>query len=157
MKFPVVLSIAVAALMTACGGGETPSKVAEKFLTHIDKKEFKEAKAYGTKATGDLLDMVDGLAGMMPKEDPKGFVIKEEKIEGDKATVTYRSNGKEADETLNLVKEDGKWLVNMSKEDMNKEGDAGAMDMGEGFDDLGAEMDTLATETMEAVEEAVAQ
>lgn len=148
MRILSVLSVAAATFFAACGGGSaTPTDVATKFLTHIDKKEFKEAKAYGTKATGELLDMVAGMASMMPAEDPKGFTIKEEKIDGDKATVTYRSNGKEADETLNLVKEDGKWLVSMSKEDLNKEEDAGAMDL---------ESDTLSLDGFEEVVDTIA-
>ncbi len=146
MRILSILAVAATALFAACGGGSaTPSDVASKFLTHIDKKEFKEAKDYGTKATGELLDMVASMASMMPKEDPKGFTIKEEKIDGDKATVTYRSNGKEADETLNLVKEDGKWLVSMSKEDLNKEEGAGEMDL-EG-DTLG--LDVIEEEVIE--------
>lgn len=141
MRIFSVLAVAAATFFTACGGGSaTPSEVAGKFLTHIDKKEFKEAKAYGTKATGELLDMVAGMASMMPAEDPKGFTIKEEKIDGDKATVTYRSTGKDADETMNLVKENGKWLVSMSKEDLNKEEGAGEMDMDMEGDTLGLDM-----------------
>ncbi|MBX2980258.1 MAG: DUF4878 domain-containing protein [Flavobacteriales bacterium] len=150
MKFPVVLSIAFAALMTACGGGgSTPSQVAEKFLTHTNKLEFKEAKAYATKSTGDMLDMIAGMAGMMgDKNEAKSFKITGETIDGDKATVTYRSEDKDADESLSLVKEDGKWLVNMSKEDMNKEDGAGAgdMDMDMGLD-MDLEGDTILEET----------
>lgn len=131
MKTPFVLALCTAVLLTACGGGaSTPSDVASKFLGHTNKMEFKEAKKYATKATGEVLDMIGGMAAMMPKEDPKSFKIVSEKIDGDKATVTYRTDGKEEDETLNLVKEDGKWLVNMSKEDMNKE-ESGDMDFGE--------------------------
>jgi hypothetical protein len=152
MKMRTLFPLAVAALFVACGGGSSPKDVAEKFLTHIDKMEFKEAKQYSTKATGELLDAIGGMAAMMPKQDPKGFVIKEEKIDGDKATVTYRSNGKDSDETLNLVKESGKWLVVMSKEDMNKEGDAGAMDM-----DLEGDMDQGAEGEAVDMEEAAAQ
>ncbi|MCW5898436.1 MAG: DUF4878 domain-containing protein [Flavobacteriales bacterium] len=131
MKTPFLFALCTAVLLTACGGGaSTPSDVASKFLDHTNKMEFKEAKKYATKATGEVLDMIGGMAAMMPKEDPKSFKILSEKIDGDKATVTYRTDGKEEDETLNLVKEDGKWLVNMSKEDMNKE-ESGDMDFGE--------------------------
>lgn len=132
MKTPITLTLLFTLLLAACGGGsDSPSDVATKFLNHTNKMEFKEAKKYATKSTGDILDMVGGMAAMMPKEDPKTFKILNETIDGEKATVTYRTDGKEEDETLNLVKEDGKWLVNMSKEDMNKEDGA----------DEGGEMD----------------
>ncbi|QLH45287.1 MAG: hypothetical protein HWD58_06565 [Bacteroidota bacterium] len=41
------------------------------------------------------------------------------KEEGEKATVKFVSSDKpENEESLNLVKKDGKWLVNMTKDDM---------------------------------------
>jgi hypothetical protein len=130
MKFRSLIAILTAVILASCGGSsDSPSQVAEKFLTHINKMEFKEAKKYATKPTGEILDMIAGMAGMMgEQEGPKSVTIKSETIDGDKATVTYRSEGKEEDETLNLLKEDGKWLAHMSKEDMAKE-DGGDMDM----------------------------
>ena len=46
MKTPFLLSLAAAALLAACGGGasDTPTQVAEKYLTHLNKMEFDEAK-----------------------------------------------------------------------------------------------------------------
>ena len=76
--------------------------------------------------------MVAGMAGMMGEQPPApAYTIAGETIDGDTATVSYRSEGKEADESIKLVKEDGKWLVSVSKEDLNKEGSTGAMDAGE--------------------------
>ena len=65
--------------------------------------------------TTDVDDMhLDSL-----KEQAKNYKIeaKDEKIDGDKATVTV-TNGEKGEEKLDLVKKDGKWLVNMSKEGM---------------------------------------
>lgn len=148
MKTRFSLAIVIAMFAIACGGGSaTPSQVAEKFLTHTNKMEFKEAKEYATASTGEVLDMIGGMAAMMPKEDPKSFKITGETIDGEKATVTYRTDGKDADETVNLVKEDGKWLVNMSKEDMNKEDGADGMDMDMDMDmDYDMEGDTMMEE-----------
>lgn len=152
MKTRFSLAIVIALFAVACGGGSaTPSQVAEKFLTHTNKMEFKEAKAYATKPTGEILDMIAGMAGMMGEQEaPQGFKITNETIDGDKATVTYRTEGKDADETVNLVKEDGKWLVNMSKEDMNKEDGADGMDMGDDMD-WGMEEDTVPEAMLEEV------
>ena len=133
MKMRSTFPLIIALLFAACGGGsESPSAVAKKFLDHTNKLEFKEAKTYSTKATGELLDMVAGMAGMMGEQPPApAYTIAGETIDGDTATVSYRSEGKEADESIKLVKEDGKWLVSVSKEDLNKEGSTGAMDAGE--------------------------
>ena len=47
--------------------------------------------------------------------------IKDEKIEGDKATVTYTQSGEEGEQVLNLIRVEGKWKVAMSKDSMNGE------------------------------------
>ncbi len=127
MRTPFLLALCTTVLLTACGGGaSSPTQVAEQFLTHTNKMEFKEAKKYATKSTGEILDMIAGMAKMMgDNKEAKGFKITGETIDGDKATVNYRSDDKEADEQLQLIKEDGKWLVHMSKEDLDKEGGAG--------------------------------
>lgn len=133
MKLRSIFPLIVALVFAACGGAsESPSDVAKKFLDHTNKLEFKEAKTYSTKATGELLDMIAGMAGMMGEQPPApAYTIVGETIDGDKATVTYRSEGEEADESIKLVKEDGKWLVSISKEDLDKEGADGGMDLGE--------------------------
>jgi len=59
----------------------------------------------------------------------KSFEIKDEKIDGDKATVTYTQAGEEGEQSLDLVKIEGKWKVAMSKDSMNGDG-SGTMDSG---------------------------
>jgi|GEM_PF-1107682 len=122
---------ALVALIVACGGGDTPKSVAENFLKALNKMDYEAAKKYGSEDTGKLLDMMSGFAKMMPDSAKKerSFEIKDEKIEGDKATVTYTESGEEGIQSLNLVKVEGKWKVSMSKDSMNGEG-SGSMDSG---------------------------
>lgn len=157
MKTPFLLSLATTVLLAACGGGGdmTPTQVAEKYLTHLNKMEFKEAKAYGTEKTAGMLDLMAGMASMMPKNENASFKISGETIEGDKATVTYRTDGKDADETLTLVKQDGKWLVDMAKEDgMGEESGEMMEDMSSGLDSLMEEGGEMMEEAGEVMEEA---
>lgn len=157
MKTPFLLSLATTVLLAACGGGGdmTPTQVAEKYLTHLNKMEFKEAKAYGTEKTAGMLDLMAGMASMMPKNESASFKISGETIEGDKATVTYRTDGKDADETLTLVKQDGKWLVDMAKEDgMGEESGEMMEDMSSGLDSLMEEGGEMMEEAGEVMEEA---
>ena len=57
--FSVLAAAVIAFAFTSCGGGaDTPEKVAEKFLQHIAKSEFKDAKEL---ATGDAVKTIETL------------------------------------------------------------------------------------------------
>ena len=119
-------------LLLACSGN-SPKSVATHFLKAMYKSDFEEAKKYGTEETAKMLDMLSGFAKMMPdsaKKDVKTEIVSE-KVEGDKATYTYKEEGKNEEQTIHLVKIDGKWKVAMSKDDMNSgTGDQNTMDSG---------------------------
>lgn len=159
MRITLSIFAALSILISSCGGGAGPKETAEKFLTHINNFQFEEAKAYATEGTASLLDMVAGFAAMSEeKPEATAFEILDVTEDGDKATVTYKNQGAEESETLTLVKQEGKWLVDMNKEDMNKEDEMGMEeDMGMedmAMDSLSMGMDSLGTvveETIEAV------
>jgi len=117
--------------LIACSGSESPKGVAKNFLNAMNKLDFEGAKKYGTEDTGKLLDMMSGFIKMMP-DSSKGRESKTEmiaeKIDGEKATVTYKEEGKNEEMTLDLVKVEGKWKVAMSKDNMN--GGSGDMESG---------------------------
>jgi hypothetical protein len=121
-----LLTLAVVALavitMNACKSTDAPDKVAEKFLGHINKKEFAEAKKLATPESSASIDMLESFSKM------GGEQTKESKIEnmkcdvkGDSSACNYTENGEA--KKLMLVKKDGKWLVEMKKEtpDLNKD------------------------------------
>lgn len=131
-KLQILLICSLVALSVACGGGDSPKSVAENFLKAMNSMDFEGAKKYGTEDTGKLLDMMSGFAEMVPdstKANETKIEITGEKVEGDKATVTYKEDGREGEIPLNLVKVDGKWKVSMSKESMSGS-DGAAMDIG---------------------------
>lgn len=133
------LYLGLSTLLFSCSFfAEKPSKNAEKFLTHFYAFEFEEAKQYGSKSTGELLDGLKEFSSMLTEEDkkPRTIVMVGETIDGDTAVVTYQLEGNKEPETLKMVKEEGKWLVSMSKEDLNKE-----EEMEENLDAFEAEMD----------------
>ncbi len=119
--------------LVSCSGN-SPKSVAENFLKAMNKMDFDGAKKYGTEDTGKMLDMLGGFAKMMPDSAKKDVKTKitSEKIEGDKATYTYKEVGKDSGEqTIHLVKVDGNWKVAMSKDDLNSgAGDTNTMDSG---------------------------
>jgi len=119
----VVILFAVIAL-NACKSSDSPEAIADKYLKHIAKQEWAEAKKLGTENTQQLVDMLASFGG---KAEIKEVKIEEMKCEtkGDSSHCTFKSNG-EADK-LDLIKKDGKWLVNQKKE-------MPASDMGAGTD-----------------------
>ena len=58
------------------------------------------------------------------------YEIISEKIEGDNAVVMYKEEGKEGEIPLNLMRVDGKWKVNMTKESLNGAEGSDKMDVG---------------------------
>ncbi|MEI6853551.1 MAG: hypothetical protein WCL06_11935, partial [Bacteroidota bacterium] len=115
--FSLVIVAIVIVAVSACGGKKnTPEAVAEKFLGHLNKKEYAEAKKLGTENTKQMLDMMESFSGMDKKAEVKDVKIENLKCETteDKAKCTYTAEAKE--ETIDLVKQDGNWLVDMKKE-----------------------------------------
>jgi len=122
----LILSIAVLAVCTlfSCGGGNSsnPNEVAKSFLTAMNKADYEAAKKLGTDDTKKLLDMTATFAAMMPDSIKKLSAAKkvetigEPKIEGDKATVSYKESDSPEQKSLSLVKKDGKWLMQQSKD-----------------------------------------
>src|SRR5262245_2831317 len=112
----------VFSLLISCMGSDKPKSVAEQFLQVMNKFDFETAKKYGTEDTGKLLDMMSGFSKMMSDSARKEekYEMLNESIDGDRATVSYRVEGREETEKLDLVKVNGKWKVAMSKDSMNE-------------------------------------
>ena len=119
------------AIMSACGSGG-PEGAAINFLESMYSGDFETARKYATTDTKSMLTMMesfgakDQLADKM-KDVDIDFKVIETKIDGDKAVCTIQMSSsaegeEDKDERINLIKKDGKWLVNMDKEGLNKEG-----------------------------------
>ncbi len=145
----------------SCSSDNDPEAVAEKFLNHVNKGEFKEAKEYCDEQTASLIGMMESMAGDKTKElkdqNIKTEIISSE-VKDDKATVKYKSTGGKAgattgaEQTLNLVKVDGKWKVTIDKENANKEGGAKTPETDvEATDSLATPADTLAAPAADTV------
>ena len=126
------LSLSIVIFLFSCSGGDSPKAVAEKYLKAIGSYDFDAAKKYGTEDTGKLLEMMSGFAKMVPDstKDDIQFTILDERIDGEKAVVIYKEDGEEAEVTLNLLKVEGKWKVNMTKESINEAESGNTIDIG---------------------------
>jgi len=97
----------------------SPEYAAEMFLTHFQKLEFDEAAQYGTDKTKIALKILKSLSNMVPEEtrNQNNFSnaeIQNCTVDGNTAQCTYTANGKT--ETINLIRQDGAWLVDLKFE-----------------------------------------
>src|SRR5690606_19108182 len=97
---------------------------ADKFLTSLAHMDYEAAKTVSTEDTKKMLDLMAQFSSMMPdsvKTEAKKIkiTVKDEKIEGDNATVTYTSSEDEnkTEHKLNLTKKEGQWLVVWNKDE----------------------------------------
>jgi hypothetical protein len=117
MKFLGVIALAAVIGLTAAacksGGGASPSSAVRSFHTAVEKGDAKALEKVATSETAALMAMFGEKAkeGVTANGKIKSTT---EKIDGDTAvvTVTY-DNGETQD--IDLVKEDGKWKVSISK------------------------------------------
>lgn len=97
------------ALMVSCSSG--PKKAAQNFSENLAKGKIEEAKKYATESTGALLDFASKMGSSKVDPDFK-FTFVKDSIVDNRAWVTFK--GKEdREQTLELVKIDGDWKVNM--------------------------------------------
>ena len=121
--FTSLIAVAALAVILVSCNTNSPKGVAEKWLTSFYHMDYEAAKEVSTEQTKSMLDMMQSFSAMMAdsaKAEAKKIKVdvKDVKEEGDKATVTYTTSSTPTDQTLNMVKENGKWLVQFSKQDM---------------------------------------
>jgi len=108
MKKLLLLAVA-STFIISCSKG--PENAAKNFTENLAKGKVDEAKKYATQSTGKLLDFAGGF-GALPVDPNFKFESVKDSIVDNKAWVTYKTpNGQKKD--IELVKIDGKWLVNM--------------------------------------------
>ena len=153
-KKSIKFFVAVFALVffAACSGGaKTPKSIATDFLNSLSAGDFNKAKEMVTADAKESIESLEMLAA--DKVKGKKYTVKEEKVEGEEATVTYTEEGVEGEKSLKLKKVEGNWQVMFDKNEFtgtNDSLDKALEGMEEGIDSLQSEMDTKS----HAVEEA---
>ena len=115
----------VAVFMSACAQPNKPENVVKEFVMALDSKDFKKAADLGTDDTDKMVELLKSFAAMQGDKKEAGADktekhAKAEKITctetGDKATCKFCCTAEGKDEDYQLVKKDGKWLVDMKKD-----------------------------------------
>ena len=109
----LVSALVCAFALSACGGG--PADVAEDFAGYLAAGEVSKAKELSTETTAELLQLASGFGGLDIDPDFE-FELIDEKVDGNRAQITYRDKGDGKVDTIDLVKLDGKWKVHVEKD-----------------------------------------
>jgi hypothetical protein len=117
-QFRILLVCALFVGLYSCSNND-PKYVAEKFLTSVARADLDEAKKYCDSGTVELLDQANYI-NMVPdsvKEEGRKLKINIEDLKenGDKAVVTYTTSKLAEKQLITLVKQNGKWLVQLDK------------------------------------------
>jgi uncharacterized protein YxeA len=116
----VAAMLVMALMLVSCGGGG-PKANAEKFLNGFVHMDYAAAKEVSTEETKKQLDTYESIMSNMMQPNAKEAAkklkvdVKEPVVNGDKATVEYTITGDSAPKTLNMVKQNGKWLAEWTK------------------------------------------
>jgi len=106
----------------SCSTGNSPEDVAGKFLQAVYEQDYESAREYSTPETSRLIDLMETLSKVAEKSEiikKGGFTILETKTKGSNATVSFREDGSEEVQQLQLKRVDGRWLVHITKEDIS--------------------------------------
>ncbi len=119
LKITTILLI-VGFIISACQRTETPESVVEKFVTSLDKGDYEKAKDLGTEFTKEIVEALQSFDemneqyGEVEKEEPQVIEDILCKVDNSNANCSYIINDEKHE--LDLLKEDGKWLVDLKKE-----------------------------------------
>lgn len=122
MLFYAAAMLIVVTGMFSCNKN-TPEASAEKFLNGFLHMDFEAAKSVSTEETKKFVSMMQQLSPAMVndsvKNEAKKIKVKiiDSEIKGDKAVVTFTTSESNAQQKLHLVKENGNWLVESTKND----------------------------------------
>jgi hypothetical protein len=131
----ILLFLSVAILFMACNsGGNSPKATVEAMFAAMKTGNLDDMKKFITKSDVAMLEAAEKFMGALDPEAVKKarekmttefkdkvkdvtYVVKDEKITGDNATVTAEitQNGKTESQNFDLVKEDGAWKISFMK------------------------------------------
>jgi hypothetical protein len=137
----ILIGLSLAAALAGCSRGGSPAAVVEEFARKMESGScsgVQDSLAASSRAmAGPKLEQACQAAAEMKKNDPKAkdktiksMRVVESKEEGDRATVrmeTEYSDGTKsgADQAITLVKEDGRWKIDLMATGMAAGGNAG--------------------------------
>lgn len=119
--FSILAVLGITVFFSSCSQN-SPEPVAKKWLNSFYHLDYETAKTVSTDETKKIIAMFQQLSINSSDSDKAQLKrikveIKNVKTEGDKSTVTYVTSDNPKEQTIHLVKQNGKWLVQWSKQD----------------------------------------
>ncbi len=109
--------------LSACMSND-PKEVAKSFLIAVEMDNYDEARELSTPQTAKIIDLLESLSHMdnsvKSENQTNDIRIISEKIVNDTAYVVFESDPKDGRETLMLIKVEGDWKANVTKEDLSE-------------------------------------
>jgi outer membrane lipoprotein-sorting protein len=110
----LVCGLVIIALLAGCSAASSPKAAVDKFYKAVEKNDTKAMAEVATEETVQMMAMFGSAFQQQMKEKGK-FKIGTETIDGDTAVVTLIYDDSEEEDTVDLVKVDGKWKVAINK------------------------------------------
>lgn len=120
-RFIAIFAIAATFAFVGCSEN-TPEATAKKFLNAFYHMEYEKARQVSTEKTIQLVNLWEQFSLQYPdsaKQNAKKIKVEILNVQedGDNAVATYTVSTEPGEQKLKLTKQNGKWLVNDSKQD----------------------------------------
>lgn len=130
IKLFALLAVTSVALFS-CSNSQKPEDVATQFTKAMKEQKWEEAKKLSDEETKGIIDLVSSMGKMgdsgsksndAKKASAEELIFVKSEVKDSTAIVYFKDKATSKEEQIPLKKINGKWLVAMKKEGMNKEG-----------------------------------
>lgn len=121
-------------VLFSCSNSQKPEDVATQFTKAMKEQNWEEAKKLSDEETKGLIELLSSFSKMgdsasksndVKKASAEELIFVKSEIKDSTAIVYFKDKATSKEEQIPLKKINGKWLVAIKKEGMNKEGMGG--------------------------------
>ncbi len=121
-------------VLFSCSNSQKPEDVATQFTKAMKEQNWEEAKKFSDEETKGLIQLMQSLGKMgdsaskskdVKKASEEDLIFVKSEVTDSTAIVYFKDKATSKEEKIPMRKVNGKWLVAVKKEGMNKEGMGG--------------------------------
>lgn len=124
----LIIVLLIAFALNACA--EKPGKIAKEFLEAMERHDYETAKSLTTESGHEIISLLESFSEHMSDEQREEtldtrYKILRTDVDGDAAVAHYEYWSKSEPDSVStgelpMVREEGEWKVNISKDDAQK-------------------------------------